>query len=193
MTEQPAVAEKEMKTESEGGVDVGNPAERGGCAEEESPPQSGAEKLSGDTEDETVHIDPVEDALNASETVRDMAVGLAACAAVFAAAGCIFMGAQWYRWVFGILLGACAAGLMLRHLYVTIDRALDMDEKHASKYMKKSATLRILMAGAALAIGAFVPEAFHVFGVFFGVLCLKFTAYLQPLTHKIIKFLSKGR
>ncbi|MDE7211988.1 MAG: hypothetical protein K2O03_11190, partial [Lachnospiraceae bacterium] len=104
-----------MKTGSEGGAGVGNPAECGGCAGGESPPQTDAEKLSGDTEDETMHIDPVEDALNASETVRDMAVGLAAWAAVFAAAGCIFMGAQWYRWVFGVLLGACAAGLMLRH------------------------------------------------------------------------------
>ena len=160
-------------------------------AEGENLPQT--EKTAGDMDEETMHIDPVEDALNASETVRDMAVGLVICAAIFAAAGCLFMGGQWYRWVLGVLLGACAAGLMLRHLYTSIDRALDMDEEHASKYMKKSATLRILIAGAALAAGALVPGVFHVFGVFFGVLCLKFTAYLQPLTHKIIKFLSKGR
>lgn len=193
MTVQPAAAKQEKKTESEGSTSEGNPTECRECMGGESPPQPDAEKLSEGAEDGTMHIDPVEDALNASETVRDMAVGLAVCAAAFAAVGCVFMGAQWYRWVFGVLLGACAAGLMLRHLYVTIDRALDMDEKNASKYMKKSATLRILMAGAALAVGAFVPEAFHVFGVFFGVLCLKFAAYLQPLTHKIIKFLSKGR
>lgn len=145
------------------------------------------------TDGEGMRIDPAQDALNASETVRDMSVGLAACAVVIAAAGCIFMGKEWYRWVLGVALGACVAGLMLRHLYVAIDRALDMDGEHASKYMKKSATLRLLMAAAALALGAFVPEIFHVFGVLAGVLCLKFTAYLQPLTHRIIKFLSKGR
>lgn len=140
-----------------------------------------------------MQIDPEQDAQNASETVRDMAVGVAGCALVLAAAGSIFMRQEWYRWVLGVLLGACVAGLMLRHLYVAVDRALDMDGEHASKYMKKSATLRLLMAAAALALGAFVPKVFHVFGVFFGVLCLKFSAYLQPLTHKIIKFLSKGR
>lgn len=144
-------------------------------------------------DDETMHIDPAEDALNASETIRDMALGLALCAAVLAAAGGIFLQAEWHRWVFGVLLGAAVAGLMLRHLYVTIDRALDMDADHATKYMKKSATLRILMAGAALAAGAFLPGIFHVFGVFAGILCLKFAAYLQPLTHKAVKFLSKGR
>lgn len=141
----------------------------------------------------TMAIDPEQDVKNASETIRDMAVGLAACAVVIAAAGCIFMRAQWYQWVLGVLLGACVAGLMLRHLYVAVDRALDMDGEHASKYMKKSATLRLLMAAVALAIGAFLPAFFHVFGVFFGLLCLKFTAYLQPLTHKVLKFLSKGR
>lgn len=144
-------------------------------------------------EQEEMYIDPAEDALNASETIRDMTLGLAVCAAALAAAGCIFLRTERYRWVFGVLLGAVAAGIMLRHMYVTIDRALDMDADHAAKYMKKSATLRLLMAGAALAAGAFLTQIFHVFGVFAGILCLKFSAYLQPLTHKAVKFLSKGR
>ncbi|MDE7325234.1 MAG: ATP synthase subunit I [Lachnospiraceae bacterium] len=147
----------------------------------------------GDGDSEIPAIDPEEDALNASETIRDMAVGLAVCAVVLAAVGCIFVRDAAYRFALGVLLGAGVAGVMLRHLYVTIDRALDMDQEHASKYMKKSAVLRLLMAGAALAAGAYFTQVFHVFGVLAGVLCLKFTAYLQPLTHKVIKFLSKGR
>ena len=35
-------------------------------------------------------IDPEEDALNASETIRDMAVGLVGCAVLLAAAGFVF-------------------------------------------------------------------------------------------------------
>lgn len=143
-------------------------------------------------DDERMYIDPVEDALNAKETLFDMAVGLIVCAAVIAVVGSIFVG-QAYRFVLGVLLGAAVAGLMLRHLYVSLDRALDMDEEHASKYMKKSAVLRILMAGAGLLLGALFPKIFHIFGIFIGLLCLKFTAYLQPLTHKVIKILSKGR
>lgn len=165
--------------------------------EQENPAQAGeridAEAGKPAAEDETMHIDPAQDALNASETIRDMALGLALCAVVLAAAGCIFLQAERHRWALGVLLGAGTAGLMLRHLYVAVDRVLDMDADHATKYMKKSATLRILMAAAALAVSAFLPEVFHVFGVFFGVLCLKFSAYLQPLTHRAVKFLSKGR
>lgn len=155
-------------------------------------PEKDSKIVKREEDDERMYIDPEEDALNARQTVFDMAVGLIVCAVVTAAVGSIFAG-QAYRWVLGVLLGAAVAGLMLRHLYVSLDRALDMDEEHASKYMKKSAVLRILMAGAGLLIGALFPKIFHVFGVFFGLLCLKFTAYLQPLTHKAIKILSKGR
>ena len=149
------------------------------------------ETVQGD--EDTGYIDPEEDALNAKETVRDMALGLVLCAMVFAAAGSLFMLREWYRWVLGVALGAAAAGLMLWHLYVSIDRALDMDADSATRYMKKSAIKRILIAAAVFAIGACFPKVFHVFGVLAGVLSLKFTAYLQPLTHKAINYLNKGR
>lgn len=146
-----------------------------------------------DEEEALMYIDPAEDVKNAAETVRDMAVGIAACAVVAGGVISPFFGGEWYRWLLGVLLGAATAELMLWHLYVSLDRALDMDADSANKYMKKRTTLRMLMAGAALAVGAFFPAVFHVFGVFIGVLCLKFTAYLQPLTHKAIQLLSKGR
>ena len=149
------------------------------------------ETVQGD--EDTGYIDPEEDAMNAKETVRDMALGLVLCAMVFAAAGSLFMLREWYRWVLGVALGAAAAGLMLWHLYVSIDRALDMDADSATRYMKKSAIKRILIAAAVFAIGACFPKVFHVFGVLAGVLSLKFAAYLQPLTHKAINYLNKGR
>ncbi len=158
----------------------------------EQMPQEGDGKAKREKDEERMYIDPEEDALNARQTLFDMALGLIVCAAVAAVVGSIFVG-QAHRWIFGILLGAAIAGLMLRHLYVSLDRALDMDGEHASKYMKKSAVLRILMAGAGLFIAAIFPKIFHIFGVFFGLLCLKFTAYLQPLTHKVTKILGKGR
>ena len=155
-------------------------------------PQEGKGQAKGEKDEERMDIDPEEDALNARQTLFDMALGLIVCAAVIAVVGSIFAG-QAYCWVLGVLLGVAVAGLMLRHLYVSLDRALDMDGEHASKYMKKSAVLRILMAGAGLFIAALFPKIFHIFGVLFGLLCLKFTAYLQPLTHKVTKILSKGR
>lgn len=151
-----------------------------------------------ETDDEALaFIDPVEDALSAKETVRDMAVGIAFCSFVIGGVGSLAVGLingdGWYRWLFGVLLGAATAGLMLWHLYRSLDCALDMDADSADKYMRKRTTFRMLMAGAALAVGALFPDWFQVIGVFFGVLCLKFAAYLQPLTHKVIQLLSKGR
>ena len=39
-----------------------------------------------------------------------------------------------------------------------------------------------------------LPKWFSIFGVALGVLSLKFSAYLQPLTHKVLQnFINKGR
>ena len=51
------------------------------------------ETVQGD--EDTGYIDPEEDAMNAKETVRDMALGLVLCAIVFAAAGSLFMLREW--------------------------------------------------------------------------------------------------
>ena len=138
-------------------------------------------------------ITPEEDALQAKEILQDMVAGIAASAMIIGIIGSLIIQSSRIPFCLGVLLGAGTAGLMLWHMYVTIDRALDMDADSAVKYTKKSATLRILMAGAAFVIGAFLPKIFHLIGVLLGTLCLKFSAYLQPLTHKALKNFRKGR
>ncbi|MDE7297259.1 MAG: hypothetical protein K2N94_00335 [Lachnospiraceae bacterium] len=137
-------------------------------------------------------VTPEEDALTARETLRDMAVGIAIFSLIFAAAGGIIIRESWLRWVFGVLLGGGTAGVLLWHLYITIDRVLDMDEESAGRYTKRSAMKRLLIAAAAFAAGGLLPQVFHIIGVLLGTFSLKFSAYLQPLTHKVIKFFSKG-
>ena len=137
-------------------------------------------------------VTPEEDALTARETIRDMAAGVVFFSLIFAGAGCIIMDGARLRWVLGVLLGGFTAGVLLWHLYVTIDRALDMDEEAAGKYTKRSAMKRLLIAAAAFLAGGLLPQVFHIIGVLLGTFSLKFSAYLQPLTHKVIKFLSKG-
>ncbi len=151
------------------------------------------ENKAGGQEEELLPMPtPEEDARQIKETVRDMVTGILFFSFIFGAVGGIIAGEAWYRWVLGVILGTGTAGLMLWHMYVTIDRALDMDEESANKYMKKSAIKRLIMAVAAFAVGGLIPGVFHVLGVLAGVFSLKFSAYLQPLTHKIIKLLSKG-
>lgn len=143
--------------------------------------------------EEMINISPEEDALQAKETLQDMTAGIVACMVLLGAVGGMIAGNSRLTYLLGLLLGGGTAGLMLWHMYVTIDRALDMDSETAVKYTKKCAMFRILLAAAAFAVSAFLPDIFHIFGVLAGVLCLKFSAYLQPLTHKALKNFRKGR
>lgn len=143
--------------------------------------------------EESSEITPEEDSLQAKETLLSMAAGIAACMILLGIAGSFIAGS--YRGVYlcGLGLGGCVAVLMLWHMYVTIDRALDMDSESAAKYTKKCSAFRMGMAAAAFMAGAFLPSVFHIFGILLGILCLKFSAYLQPLTKKVLKIFRKGR
>lgn len=94
----------------------------------------------------------------------------------------------------GVLLGGFLAVLMSFHMYSSIAKAMLYDQKNAEKKMKQSAFFRMAGMFAAVAAAAMLPELFSVIGVLLGLLSLKFSAYLQPLTHKIYaKIIGKGR
>ncbi len=94
----------------------------------------------------------------------------------------------------GLLLGGGVAIGLVGHMHSSIERALLYDEETAKKKVKLSSVLRMFIMAAALAVAALLPEYFSVLGAFLGILSLKFSAYLQPLTHKVfLKFIIKGR
>ena len=143
--------------------------------------------------DETTIITPEEDAVQIQDTLKEMAMGIGIFAIIFCIFFLIFGGERRVPLVLGLVMGAVVSELMLRHMYVTIGRAVDMDADSATKYTKKKATLRMLMSGAVLATALLVPSVFHVVGTLAGLFCLKFAAYIQPLTHKVLKSINKGR
>ncbi|MBQ9118503.1 MAG: ATP synthase subunit I [Lachnospiraceae bacterium] len=142
-------------------------------------------------EEETSEISPEEDALQIQDTLREMGIGIVVSAVVVAVVLCL-IGTKKLQLLLGVLLGAGMSGLMLWHMYVTIGRAVDMDADSATKYTKKSAVFRLLLAGVALSIALLIPQVFHAAGTLMGLFCLKFAAYFQPLTHKVLKS-NKGR
>lgn len=90
-------------------------------------------------------------------------------------------------------VGTFAAGLwpgiavgigLAVHMYVSIDRALDMMQEDAEKYMRKAYLLRTLIIFFAAGIVGYFKFG-YIMAFFIGVLCLKFGAFLQPLMHKI--------
>ena len=81
---------------------------------------------------------------------------------------------------FGILLAAVSA----YHLYKTLDRGLDYDEKTASKVIFRGYVIRYAAVVIILLI-IMMTEVLNPLIVFLGYMSLKVTALLQPITHKL--------
>ena len=94
----------------------------------------------------------------------------------------------------GLIIGGIIAGSMSAHMYHALQQAMLYDEETAAKKVQKGTMLRYLFMLAGLVAALLLPEYISVIGVALGVLSLKFSAYLQPLTHKFFKkFIDKGR
>ncbi len=115
----------------------------------------------------------------------EMLLGIAISSTIISVIGSIFA-SPWFTFTLGTLLGAAVASVALIHLYNSINRAIDMDEKSAQKKIQKTAPLRVMFMGLALVIGILLPGIFNILGILLGVMALKFAAYLQPLIHKIM-------
>ena len=94
----------------------------------------------------------------------------------------------------GLLIGCIIAGIMSGHMYHALQQAMLYDAETAAKKVQKGTILRFLFMIVGLAFALIFPKWISIIGVALGVLSLKFSAYLQPLTHKVIQnFLNKGR
>lgn len=94
----------------------------------------------------------------------------------------------------GLLLGGIIAGVMSAHMYRALEQAMLYDEDTAAKKVQKGSILRVLFMIAGLVAAMLLPRWISIVGVALGMLSLKFSAYLQPLTHKVLQnFINKGR
>ena len=94
----------------------------------------------------------------------------------------------------GLLIGCIIAGVMSGHMYHALEQAMLYDEETAAKKVQKGTILRFALMIAGLAAALVFPKWISIISVALGVLSLKFSAYLQPLTHKVLQnFINKGR
>lgn len=125
-------------------------------------------------------------------TLYELLAGIVLCLMVFLL-GNIFASSH-LAYTLGLLLGGVIAGFMSMHMYNALQQAMLYDSETAAKKVQKGTILRVLLMMAGLAAALLLPDWFSVIGVALGVLSLKFSAYLQPLTHKFLqKFIDKGR
>lgn len=126
------------------------------------------------------------------QTLYELIAGIIFCALIFMA-GNIFASNR-IAYSLGLLLGSVISGIMSAHMYCALEQAMLYDENTAAKKVQKGTILRFLLMVAGLVAALLLPEWISVIGVALGVLSLKFSAYLQPLTHKVFQnFINKGR
>lgn len=126
------------------------------------------------------------------QTLYELLAGVVLCFLLFLL-GNIFVSNR-LAYTLGLLLGNTIAGIMSVHMYRSLEQAMLYDEKTAAKKVQKGTVLRYVILLAGLAAALLLPEYISIIGVALGVLSLKFSAFLQPLTHKVLKnFINKGR
>ena len=125
-------------------------------------------------------------------TLYELLAGIVLCLMVFLL-GNIFV-SNHLAYTLGLLLGGVIAGFMSMHMYNALQQAMLYDSETAAKKVQKGPMLRLLLMLAGLVAALLLPQWISIIGVALGVLSLKFSAYLQPLTHKFFnKFINKGR
>lgn len=94
----------------------------------------------------------------------------------------------------GFILGVVISVLMTVHMTIAIEQAMSFNERGADRHVKKTTAVRMILCFVALiAIG--ITHVGDIVAALFGVMALKVSAYLQPLTHKVLarKSTEKGR
>lgn len=84
----------------------------------------------------------------------------------------------------GLWIGIGTAMLGAFHMWWSLDRALDLDEKSAVRTMSSHNIIRYLVFVAVIG-GIAVTEIANPLSAFLGVMSLKAAAYMQPFTRKI--------
>ena len=118
-----------------------------------------------------------------NRTVLEMELGIIALGILFQLGSVFFPGSRLERAV-SLLLGSVLAGVAVLHMYRTLDRALDLDAGDAQKAIYKGYVLRYVFFALVLVLSA-LTGWINPLLIFLGYMTLKFTAYLQPLTHKL--------
>ncbi len=126
------------------------------------------------------------------QTMKELLIGIAFFSILFLAGN--FFASNKLAYTLGLVLGSLIAAIMSGHMYHSIEEAMLYEEDAASRKVKIGAIFRGFLIMAGLAAALLLPQWISLLGVIFGVLSLKFSAYVQPLTHRVLqKILNKGR
>jgi hypothetical protein len=84
----------------------------------------------------------------------------------------------------GLWIGIALAVAASVHMWWSIDRSMEKAKKEAARTVSVNSLIRYVVLIAVLAVLAYTDFANPIF-TFFGYMGLKFSAYLNPLVHKL--------
>ena len=104
---------------------------------------------------------------------------------------CLFIPGDRLRMAAGLWIGVATGVGLLVNMRSSLSEALVMDPEGATRYMQKSYAKRyIVVIVSFMAIAYF--ELANIYTLLIGVMGLKFSAYLQPIMHKLFKKVKKS-
>ena len=127
-----------------------------------------------------------------NETLLELVLGIVPVTVVAAIVGVVlivgvdaFKEQSVWRYLWSLLLGAVCAAFVAFHMYMTLNRGLDMLTDDAAKYSRRGYVLRLVFMVLVLLCGLKLPF-FNFAGVFVGMLTLKVSIYIRPLTKRML-------
>lgn len=116
--------------------------------------------------------------------VKDLWFGTVFFFLIFEGIGLIFAEHKG-DYTLGLLIGSITTGYLVYHMYESLDAGLNLDQEQAARYLRNKSIWRWLIRLAVTVVAVYIPHV-SAAGVLVGMFGLKFSAYLQPLLHKLL-------
>lgn len=91
----------------------------------------------------------------------------------------------------GSIYGSGIAIVLSVHMWITVNRAFELIADDVSRYITKNYVMRMCIAAFLMLVIIYLNFGNYLFAMA-GIFSLKVSAYLQPLTHKLLKCIAKG-
>ena len=121
--------------------------------------------------------------LKENQTLHEMMIGIVSVNVILALLALLVK----YRRaaLFAVLIGCALAVVFVIHMAVTLDDALNLDEKGAASVMRKQMIIRYVFVCAVFAAAVYFKIADPIF-LTLSVITVKAGAYLQPTIHRLL-------
>lgn len=97
-----------------------------------------------------------------------------------------------FQIIIGFIIGIIFSLILIIHMTASVERALEMGEQGALKHTRIMYIVRMAALIIVFAIMLLLGVG-NVFALLFGLLSLKLSAYMQPITHKVISRLKTSK